>query len=182
MATEIFFTSDTHFNHQYMLNTRKQFTSLEEMNEQLIANWNSRVKRNDLVYHLGDFALGSVAEAVTISNRLNGQIYLVRGNHDRVAENKLCRNRFVWIKDLHRVKIDGQKIYLLHYAMRTWNCMHHGSWHLHGHSHGSLPELDVKSFDVGVDCWNLFPVSYEEVATKMATKTFIPVDHHTGDE
>lgn len=177
----IFFTSDTHFNHANILLFRKQFSTVEEMNELMIERWNERVSKGDCVYHLGDFALGKPADAVEIRKRLNGVLYLIRGNHDRVAEHKSCFDSFVWIKDYHRVKVGEQKIYLCHYAFRTWNCMHHGSWHLHGHSHGSLPELEGYSFDVGVDCWNFYPLSFEEVAAKMAMKRFVAVDHHVPE-
>lgn len=145
----IWFTSDTHFNHQRILQDRPEFNSLEEMNETLIINWNERVKPGDRVYHLGDFALGNASDLLPILERLHGQIYLVRGNHEKVAEHKLIVDRFVWVKDYLGLKIGDQKIYLCHYAFRTWNCMHHGSWHLHGHSHGSLEDLpNSKSFDV----------------------------------
>lgn len=177
----IFFTSDTHFNHQKILLFRKQFSCLEEMNELMIQNWNSKVKRGDQVYHLGDVALGRPIEAATILRRLNGEIFLVRGNHEKVAEHKSCRKRFAWIKDYHRVKVGEQKIYLLHYSMRTWNCMHHGSWHLFGHSHGNVKENTGRSFDVGVDCHNFFPLAYEEVAQIMAKKSQVYVDHYIGD-
>lgn len=157
---------------------RKNFASIEQHNETLIERWNARVQPGDRVYHLGDFALGQASAAAEIGRRLNGQIYLIRGNHEAVAEHRLCRERFVWVKDYHSLRVGEQKIYLCHYAFRTWNCMHHGSWMLHGHSHGSLPELDHRSFDVGVDCWYFAPVSFEQVAAKMATKTFVAVDHH----
>jgi len=173
---DIWFTSDTHFNHKNCLLFRKQFASLDEMNDLMIERWNERVRPGDRVYHLGDFALGPVEEARKIAERLNGQIYLIRGNHERVAE-KL--DRWIWIKDYFGLKVGDQKIYLCHYAFRTWNCMHHGSWHLHGHSHGSLPELETsRSFDVGVDCWEFRPISYDQVAAKMGRKRFEPVDHH----
>lgn len=184
MSDGVFFTADTHFNHAKcceLFRTRR-FSSLEEMNETMIERWNSRVKSGDRVYHLGDFALGSAPAAAEIAGRLAGQIFLIRGNHERVAEHRLVSNRFVWIKDYFGLKVGEQKIYLCHYAFRTWNCAHHGSWNLHGHSHGTLAELDnVRQFDVGVDCWNFYPVSYEEVEAKMAAKRFDPVDHHTTD-
>lgn len=183
MPETIWFTSDTHFNHRNILLSRPQFTSVEEMNELMIERWNARVKRSDRVYHLGDVALGNADAARQILNRLNGAIHLIRGNHEAVAENKKCADRFVWIKDYHWLKLGEQKVYLLHYAMRTWNCMHYGSWHLYGHSHGSLPELPgTLSFDVGVDCWDFAPISYEEVQQKMAGKVFVPVDHHVAAE
>lgn len=183
MSNDIFFTSDTHFNHAKCCELFRpgRFGSLNEMNETLIERWNSRVKKGDRVYHLGDVALGRPEAAAEILGRLNGQIFLIRGNHEKVAEHKLCASRFVWIKDYFGLKVGEQKIYLCHYAFRTWNCMHHGSWHLYGHSHGTLPEIETsRSFDVGVDCWDFFPVSYDEVAAKMATKRFEPIDGHVG--
>lgn len=178
---DVFFTADTHFNHVKCqeLFRPTRFSSLEEMNETIIERWNSKIGKSDRVYHLGDVALGSAVECQKILQRLNGQIYLIRGNHEQVAEHKLCSDRFVWIKNYFGLKIGEQKIYLMHYAMRTWNCMHHGSWQLYGHSHGTLQDNpNSLSFDVGVDCWDFYPVSYSEVVAKMATKTFVPVDHH----
>ena len=60
---------------------------------------------------------------------------------------------------------DGkQKIMLLHYSMRTWLSKSRGTWHLYGHSHGTLPDPRGEAcFDVGVDCWNYRPISYDEV-------------------
>jgi calcineurin-like phosphoesterase family protein len=52
--------------------------------------------------------------------------------------------------------------------MRSWDKSHYASWCLFGHHHGSL-ELYGLSFDVGVDCWNFFPVSLEQIDKKMST-------------
>lgn len=179
MNTNVFFTADHHWCHKNILRHRLQFQSIGAMTEVMVTRWNSAVKPGARVYHLGDVVLNCTSEtAREILNRLNGQIYLIAGNHDKVARNRMVRDRFIWIKDYHRLKIGDQKICLFHYAQRTWDCMHYGSWQLHGHSHGSLPELPHRSFDVGVDCWDFTPVSYEQVAAKMATKTFVSVDHH----
>ena len=183
MSNGIFFTSDTHFNHVkcFELFRPGRFSSLDEMNETMIERWNSRVSKGDRVYHLGDVALGKPEAASQILSRLNGQIFLIRGNHESTAEHRLCKDRFVWIKDYYGLKVGDQKIYLCHYAFRVWNRMHHGSWHLYGHSHGTLPDIEtLRSFDVGVDCWDFHPVSYDEVAAKMAAKRFEPVDRHLG--
>jgi calcineurin-like phosphoesterase family protein len=177
MSDKVFFTSDTHFNHAKCreLFRTGRFSTLDEMNETIIDRWNSRVTKGDRVYHLGDFALGSPKAAADILSRLNGRIFLIRGNHETVAEHKLCRDRFLWIRDYFGLKVGEQKIYLCHYAFRTWNYSHQGSWHLYGHSHGTLPESETsRSFDIGVDTWDFYPVSFDEVAAKMATKRFEP--------
>lgn len=66
----------------------------------------------------------------------------------------------------------GQRfIVLLHYAMKVWNASHYGTWHLYGHTHGELPDDETSlSFDVGVDCHNFYPISYDEVKEIMSTK------------
>lgn len=81
--TETWFTSDTHFGHKNILEYEKEarpFETVEEMNEQLIANWNDKVRPKDIVFHLGDFAFGAIN--VPIADRLNGHKRLVMGNHD----------------------------------------------------------------------------------------------------
>lgn len=57
--------------------------------------------------------------------------------------------------------------------LRVWRGSHRGNWHLYGHSHGTLPDLEDKlSFDVGVDAHDFHPLSYEEVKAIMAKKTW----------
>lgn len=56
----------------------------------------------------------------------------------------------VWVRDYAKIKIQNQKVILCHYAFRTWDCTHHGSYNLYGHSHGNLPPIG-KQLDVGID-------------------------------
>ena len=178
--SNVFFTADTHFNHARLAEkARPMFRDMDEMNEEMVRRWNAVVGAGDRVYHLGDVALGKPVDLLPILERLNGQIYLVRGNHESVAEHASCASRFVWIKDYHYLEVEGQKIALLHYAMKVWRNSHHGSWHLYGHSHGSLPEsASSLSLDVGVDCWAFAPVSFAEVAERMSKKQWAPLDGH----
>jgi calcineurin-like phosphoesterase family protein len=77
------------------------------------------------------------------------------------------------------IAVEGQDITLCHYALRVFNKSHHGSWHLYGHSHGTLPDdPNSLSFDVGVDCHNYFPISLDQVKKIMSKKTWKPIDHH----
>lgn len=118
-------------------------------------------------------------EGQSLLKNLNGAIYYIRGNHDKF-NSKI--SYFEWIKDFAEIKVNDQKITLCHYAMRVWNCSHHGAWHLYGHSHGSLPDdPNSLSFDVGVDCWDFKPISFEQVKERMKQKTFKPIDHHTSE-
>lgn len=181
----LWFTSDHHWGHANIIRfSQRPYADVDEMNEALIANWNRVVGEKDTVYHLGDIFMLASQEAKRIRERLNGTICLIRGNHDKTADS--MKQAFAWIKDYHELKVedpdtpDGKRrIVLCHYAFRVWNKSHHGSWHLYGHSHGSLPDdPNSLSFDAGVDCHDYAPISYARVKEMMATKRFVPVDHH----
>jgi calcineurin-like phosphoesterase family protein len=174
----VFFTSDTHFNHANIIKyCNRPFKDVDEMNEALIKKWNAKVGPNDLVYHLGDFGFGTPEQVLRIKKRLNGQIYLLRGNHEKSA--LAIANEFVWVKDVFELKVESQTYWLSHYAHRVWNKSHHGVYHLYGHSHGTLPDdPNSLSFDVGVDCHNFEPLTPAEVKRIMDKKTFKPLDHH----
>lgn len=176
-----YFTSDNHFGHARVIEYAKRpFSSLDEMNEAMITQWNSVVRPGDQIYHVGDFALCKPKDACNIVRRLNGQKFIVWGNHDRaLRKDASFLGHWAWTKDLAEVTVADQKIILCHYAMRVWNKSHYGSWQLYGHSHGSLKDdPHALSLDVGVDEWNFTPVSFEEIRDVMKNKSWEPVDHH----
>jgi len=173
----IWFTSDTHYGHANVIKyCNRPFETVEEMDNILIANYNSRVMPNDTVYHLGDFSLGRDADRIL--QRLNGRIHLILGNHDKLKP--YVRDMFESVSAYKEITEYDTKIVMCHYAFRVWNKSHHGSWNLHGHSHGNLPAIG-KQLDVGVDSHNYFPISLSEVKAIMDKKAFVPVDHHDGE-
>lgn len=160
-----------------------------EMNEALITNWNKVVKEKDIVYLLGDVGMGKKWELIKCFYDLNGEIHWIRGNHDKKAvKSQDLQKRFAWIGDYKEIKIDDpdadyrgnkyQKIVLFHYPIASWNGMHHGGWHVHGHCHGTFFDPNNRQVDVGVDCWNYTPVSYEQLKVYMSKRQFVPVDGH----
>lgn len=79
---KIWFTSDHHFWHQNVIKyCGRPFKDVQEMNEILIANWNSVVMPDDLVYYLGDFSM-AFRPVEIYTRRLNGTKILIAGNHD----------------------------------------------------------------------------------------------------
>jgi len=167
--SDIYFTSDNHFYHKNIIQyCNRPFESVEDMNEKMVKRWNSVVKPNDTVYDLGDFAMGSGAKEIEIIfKRLNGKKILIKGNHDA---KPTLNCQWYSIHDMLEININGQKIVLLHFAMKVWNNSHRDSWQLYGHSHMSLPESSSLSFDVGVDGWNYAPISISRIAEKMKWK------------
>lgn len=168
------FSADLHFSHNNIIRyCNRPFSSVEEMNEKLIENWNSVVKPTDTAYILGDFSFShNVKEIAKHWAALNGNKKLIYGNHDGSII------KYQWDFDpselsghYKEITIEKQKIILCHYAMRVWNGSGYGSWMLYGHSHGTLEEdLNALSFDVGVDCHNYFPISFEQVRARMLEK------------
>ena len=84
---ETFLISDTHFGHANSLTFKRDdgsplraFSSCEEMDEHMVSQWNSVVRPNDKVIHLGDVVINK--KFLPILNRLNGKKKLVCGNHD----------------------------------------------------------------------------------------------------
>ena len=162
----IFFTADTHFGHANVLkHCKRPFADVGEMNETLVRNWNAVVPKGALTYVLGDM-LWKPDEDEDLIGRLNGQIFLVKGSHDRY---EMKHKKIVKVERLHNFRIDDQPITLCHFCMRVWHLSHFNSFHLFGHSHGRLAPIG-KSMDVGVDAQGYFPVSWAQVKAIMATR------------
>ena len=83
---KIFLIGDTHFSHRNIIKyCNRPFLDVEDMNEQLIKNWNKVVGANDIVYVVGDFALCGKQKIIEIGQRLNGRKRLILGNHDQAS-------------------------------------------------------------------------------------------------
>lgn len=183
METKTFFTADTHYGHSAIIKyTNRPYQDVNQMNEALIQNWNNVVGEKDEVWVLGDFAFYSdVDKMKSIFNRLKGNKHLILGNHDRL--NKMKELGWGSIHTRYELRHRSGTIVLDHFCLRTWNKAHYGTWHLHGHSHGTLQHTENElAIDVGVDCFNYTPVEYEEIKKIMSTRKFTPVDHHGARE
>lgn len=191
-----FFISDTHFYHsniitwenmpkRFIFNSQSFLKKSDEkfnldilrndtikMNETLINNWNSVVDKNDIIYHLGDFAFASANNTKEILSRLNGNIHLIIGNHDNWKTLNKIKDLFVDINTYKEINyLYENKLYhicMMHYPIQQWNRMRYNSIMLCGHSHDMLKH-DVKEghikYDVGVDTElsNFHPISLDDI-------------------
>ena len=171
----VFFSSDFHFSHYNLMKAlNRPFGSIEEMNDKIISNFFSFVSKGDMVYFLGDLSW-DVRVAEDFFKRLwekSINFYFIHGNHDKDIRNELL-NKYCrwngWIKD---ISIDNQKISLCHYMMLSWNCSHHGAWHLHGHHHDAEQSKKAvgKVLNVCTDLHGFRPVSFEDVREYMKNR------------
>lgn len=160
-----FFTSDHHFCHEAIISMcGRPFTDADDMNRGMIHAWNSVVRPNDIVWHLGDFAhRGKPDQVKAIFDQLAGIKILIRGNHDKQMTSSCGWHQQ---EDFRHLVVDGVQVNLSHYAMRSWPAMHRGSYMLFGHSHGDLPG-SRNTLDVGVDFVGYIPQTFAELRARM---------------
>ena len=180
----IFFTSDTHFGHSKIIDyCKRPFSSIEEHDKTLIQNWNNTVGQDDTVFHLGDFSYGNSQFIANIIKQLNGNIILIKGNHDLRNMNPTLYNIFSDVVYQSRILIDKQTVYLNHFPFL---CFDHGDINLYkdnysiqlfGHVHSGpltsskdvsrLNILFPTQYDVGVDNNNYTPISWTDIKNKI---------------
>jgi len=167
--SNIFFTSDHHFHHENIIKLcNRPFKDLDEMHDEMIQRWNSVVGKSDTVYHLGDLTLGNKQDASEILSRLNGLIYIIKGNHDkRWYGYNIYGSEIRFLPPIHLFMHDGLRLVLSHYPLREWEGYWRGYGHIYGHVHGNLPAYG-KSFDIGVDDWDFEPVPLETVVSEFS--------------
>lgn len=178
----LWFTSDNHFGHKNIIKySNRPFESVEEMDEKMIEAHNAVVKPDDEVWFLGDFSFWPGPTIAGISHRLNGEKHFVWGNHDKALHIYKDMANFRSYQDYKELNWNGQKIVLFHFGQRVWNQSHRGSWHLFGHSHGTLPPRG-KSVDVGVDAKFIHdeyrPTHIDEIADFMRNREIYREDTH----
>lgn len=79
-----FVTSDHHFGSWQLPKPFAVFSQAEE--KELINKWNQVVGKDDIVLYNGDFHDCSVMMLFDYVSKLNGQIVLVKGNHDNLPD------------------------------------------------------------------------------------------------
>lgn len=164
--TDFFITSDTWFGRNQILEiaNRRSFQSVDEMDKALIKNWNSVVGKNDIVFHLGNFAWDPHTAKKALK-KLNGNIYFIVGNADEALLD------IIGLYPKHNI-IEGQIIdlpefdsILSHYPLEVWNGKESGTIHFHGHTVYSHKTDLRRSNRVNActDFWNYTPIRYSTI-------------------
>lgn len=169
--------SDTHFGHENILNfvdsstglkVRPNFSNVDEMDEFMVDNWNSVVKQDDKIWHLGDVMMGDKARFVKTWKKLNGSKRLCVGNHDDI-KHLVAGGFFKYVVLERKFREDG--LHLSHIPL-------HGSQHevgapgsgrflcnVHGHIHGNATP-EGRYINMSVEVINYTPVAYEDVVAQ----------------
>lgn len=180
MAKETWIISDTHFSHLNSLVFTDAMTGekmrpwnpdqLQEMNEHMVERWNSVVKPEDTIIHLGDVWFTN--KGWEILHRLSGVKELVMGNHDE--KDMAIYTQF--FKRLHgsvtiRSKNRNHDLILTHIPIHT---SQFGRFfgNVHGHIHRNLVKLpdgtpDPRYLNVCVEMIDYTPITLDECRNRI---------------
>jgi calcineurin-like phosphoesterase family protein len=165
---EFFLCSDTHFSHKNIIKyCNRPFTNVKEMNIFLLKAWNEIIQKDDIVFFLGDFALGKIDKHKAIYDKLNGNKIFIRGNHDSK------KNEVPFIKE-EKVFINYKNKYkfvLQHRFDVNWKGRDEGVILLHGHEHNNKGENPISENNQAYNCCvevnDYMPIHIEEVLSRL---------------
>jgi calcineurin-like phosphoesterase family protein len=156
---KIFLTSDTFFGRQ-LAAIERGFSNSEEMDNHIIDSWNSRVGKNDIVYHLGNFGWDPISTESAMIH-LQGSIKFIPATYDtHIPEMSLFRAGRHQIL-LHSIStLPDEKLILSHWPLLDW----HGKTSGVIHAHGGNIKTDIEKgyrFNVNIENWNYAPIELE---------------------
>lgn len=184
------FTSDHHFGHQNIIDfCGRPFDDVDHMNIEMVRRWTERVQPTDHVWVVGDVAMGKLDDTLEIVDSLPGYKHLIVGNHDRCfggrgTPEKIARwtDRYLEIFESVQswciTEVAGREVLLCHFPYANGGHVDpkdrysglrpddEGGWLIHGHTHSPERVLG-RQVHVGVDAWDFYPVSDQEVAAIM---------------
>lgn len=163
----VWFIADTHFGHWNIVKyCNRPFESVEDMERVLIHNWNSKIRKDDKVFMLGDFALCGKADIVRIGRQLNGRKTLVFGNHDGASKNTYYEAGFEYVSKYPIVYND---YFILSHEPPKFMSENTPYAYIYGHVHDSemYSTVTKRSCCVCVERWNYSPISFSQIYERM---------------
>lgn len=169
------FTSDLHLGHKNVVALcQRPFCDVEEMDAALIENWNRKVKKNDVVYLLGD-VVWDKKKVGDYMRQLCGKKILIAGNHDAEwIKREECQAYFEKILPYYEVSLNRHPITMCHYPLLEWRASREQisrklGYQIHGHIHNRISDryrplyLQFHALNAGVDINGFAPVCFEEL-------------------
>lgn len=166
--SNIFLASDHHLSHNNILTflradgaKLRDFTSIEEHDEFIIARHNSVVRPQDKTYFLGDVTFSHTN--LHLLSRMNGEKILIKGNHDKCK----LSHYIPYFKDI-RGSHQLDKFLLTHIPVHI-ESLARWTHNIHGHLHDNMVKdaygaLDSRYINVSMECLdNYTPVSLEQI-------------------
>lgn len=166
--SKVFITADTHFGDGNIIRYEKRpFSSIQCMDKQMIASWNSVVNKEDRVFHLGDVGVYPRLKMQNIIKQLNGTKILIMGNHDNYLTLK------EWMEcgfdEVYNYPIIYQEFIIMQHQPPQYINFAMPFFYLYGHVHGTkmYETITRQSACVSVERWNYTPVEFEHLKQRV---------------
>jgi calcineurin-like phosphoesterase family protein len=163
----VWFISDCHFAHANIIKyCSRPFKDAEQMDNAIINNWNLMIKKDDIIYCLGDFCLGNKEAIQRYVSQLNGRKNLILGNHDRYKPTEYMTFGFEWASRFP-ILFDNFMILSHEPVFLNKNCQPYIN--VHGHTHDSTP-FKESGWALNISCEHTFyaPISYDMIKKEFA--------------
>lgn len=158
--SDIFFIADTHFGSDSILNyENRPFSDTNEMDKSIIRRWNAAVSEEDMVFHLGDF--GAEGRESEIIRQLNGNIVLVKGNHDTGTNEYYRKAGFAEVYDYPIIFRDFW--ILSHEPLYVNTNMPYANVFGHVHANPIIRDFSSQHFCVCVERLQYTPISFSRI-------------------
>jgi calcineurin-like phosphoesterase family protein len=161
----VWVTGDYHIEHRNIIQyCKRPFKDLTEQLNCLVTNHNKLVKKDDLVYFVGDYSFHG--NPLLYEHLFNGKFIYIRGNHDTSSFFKGMPHGIILRKY-------GLNIHLVHDPANSQSAL----WDItvHGHIHNKWKYLPTgygsvhhKFINVGVDVWDFNPVRLDLLLEKIS--------------
>ena len=141
----------------------RPFSSLEEMDNELIKRWNSKVKPEDTVYHLGNLFWDPL-KGSELLQIINGKIILIPTQNDKagIELSKIKNTSITILKEI--IELPELGIVMSQYPQEDWNGRDVGTLHIHGGKSEIKMDLSVsRRINCSVELWDYYPVDINAI-------------------
>lgn len=170
--------SDHHFGHGNIIEyCSRPFSNVNDMNAQMVTRWNDTVDEDDTVIYLGDVRHHPDPHTIgSWFDRLNGEILLVRGNHDNIGHNQSFN-----VVNSCTIQHGRYQFYCEHQPVGS------NIWSIHGHSHNNdltnYPFINPsrKTVNVSADLLDFKPIPLDELVRHVERNEFLEARESAND-
>lgn len=158
----VWMIGDLHFDHKNIIEyCRRPFNTVEEMNETIIYNWNKVIKKEDKVFVVGDFSLGSKIRTIEFGKKLKGHKTLILGNHDRYSRTVYYDAGFEYIS---KYPIIWNEFFIIsHEPQYTQENSIYVNIYAHVHDNPTYKNYSSNSFCVSAERINYTPINFNMI-------------------
>lgn len=166
-AERTFLISDLHLGHTNIIKyCSRPFSTVEEMNQTIISNWNNTIRSNDKVFFLGDMSFGRDSlKPREYLKLLKGNIIYLKGSHDKGIRPSSDLGPKVKVHLSYHIEVTGIKFLLVHDPFDIYLNHDPIDWTIHGHVHDNEPFLcpERKRINVSVEAINYTPITLSRI-------------------